>query len=63
MTLSIPRRRFFSSPREVKNFYESAFSGIDETIVRNAAHNDMVKKLAMTEHVPLFDTAPQLDGR
>jgi peptidoglycan/LPS O-acetylase OafA/YrhL/lysophospholipase L1-like esterase len=51
-----------SSPREVKDFYESAFSGIDETIVRNAAHNDMVKKLAMTEHVPLIDTAPQLDG-
>lgn len=51
-----------SSPREVKDFYGNAFPGIDETIVRNAAHNEMVKKLAAIEDVPFIDTTPQLDG-
>jgi lysophospholipase L1-like esterase len=51
-----------SSPREVKNFYGSVFQNIDETIIRNQAHNEIVKKLAETEKVPFIDTAPQLDG-
>src|SRR5258708_1369282 len=51
-----------STPREVKDFYGSLFTGIDETIIRNSAHNEMVRRLAAIETVPLIDTTSQLDG-
>jgi peptidoglycan/LPS O-acetylase OafA/YrhL/lysophospholipase L1-like esterase len=51
-----------SSPREVKDFYGSVFTGIDEIIFRNQAHNEMVRKLAVNENVTLIDTALSLDG-
>jgi lysophospholipase L1-like esterase len=52
-----------SSPRDVKDFYGSLFTGIDEFIIRNEAHNQLVRTLAATEDVPLIDTSGQLDGR
>jgi peptidoglycan/LPS O-acetylase OafA/YrhL/lysophospholipase L1-like esterase len=51
-----------SSPRQVKDFYGSVFHDIDETIIRNSAHNEMIKKLAAMENVPFIDTTLQLDG-
>jgi peptidoglycan/LPS O-acetylase OafA/YrhL/lysophospholipase L1-like esterase len=51
-----------SSPSEVKAFYGLVFTGIDDKIIRNAAHNEMVRKIAADENVPFIDTVPHLDG-
>jgi peptidoglycan/LPS O-acetylase OafA/YrhL/lysophospholipase L1-like esterase len=51
-----------SSPPEVKKFYGVVFGGIGETIIRNAAHNEMVRKIAEAENVPFIDTVPWQDG-
>jgi lysophospholipase L1-like esterase len=51
-----------SSPPEVKKFYGVVFTGIGETIIRNAAHNEMVRKIAEAENVPFIDMVPWLDG-
>ena len=51
-----------SSPRDVKAFYGSVFSPIDDLIAANATHNSMVTRIAAENHVPLIDTQPDLDG-
>ena len=51
-----------SSPREVVEFYQRAFVGIDQTMARMAAHNDIVEKLAAEANVPFIDTTPNLAG-
>jgi lysophospholipase L1-like esterase len=51
-----------SSPREVVEFYQKAFVGIDQTMARMAAHNDIVEKLAAEANVPFIDTTPNLAG-
>lgn len=51
-----------ASPREVRTFYGTIFSPIDELLAANARHNDMVAEIAKEEHVPLIDTRAALDG-
>jgi lysophospholipase L1-like esterase len=51
-----------SSPQDVREFYGIVSRGINIWIAQNAAHNEMVKKIANAAGVPFIDTTPNLDG-
>jgi lysophospholipase L1-like esterase len=51
-----------SSPREVLEFYARIFPGMDATVIRIAAHNHIVEKIASEADVAFIDTTPGLAG-